>query len=75
MHDQYVLTAVYVDEAVRAEHVVKVTRSESDVVGHDVSPYIGTNWQLWLEHYKVDDNCVVQRREAIKALYPVVNGL
>ena len=70
MIDQYVVTARFKDQGSMDEHTRLVTEDLEQAEAFDVSAY-EEPWEVWLEHYIVDERREVIASRDAKILYPV----
>lgn len=71
--DQYIVSAVLVDEdlsQVTTTKVILVTSDEDRAAKHDVSSYKKSDWMVLLEHVKVTQAGTVVGHVNVRVLYP-----
>jgi hypothetical protein len=71
--DQYIVSAVLVDEdlaQVMTTKVILVTSDEDRASKHDVSSYKKSDWMVLLEHVKVSQTGLVVDRVNVRVLHP-----
>jgi len=70
MFDQYVVNARLKEEDKMTEFPRLVTRNLDEALDFDVSAY-EFPWEVWIEHYIVDENCEVITSRESRILFPV----
>lgn len=70
MHNQYIVTAKYSDGEMNVMKVMLVSDDEKTARGYDVSAYRGTKWNVFCEHFIIDDMCRVVECKNTYILYP-----
>lgn len=69
-HHQYVVTALY-KEPPRVESVRLITKFRTEAHEYDVTPYVGTDWNVYVEDFVINERGLVLEHKGVTLIYPV----
>jgi hypothetical protein len=71
MYDQFVITSILKDEGEELSRSIRlVTNNREEAEEFNVSAYVETPWNVWLEHFIINEKFEVIRRQETKIIYP-----
>lgn len=71
MSDQYVISAIRKEDGAITNNTIVGIKYDLDVaVMHDVSAYDDPSWNVFVEHFRVDERGIVKSQHMTRVLYP-----